>query len=1239
MFSKPEPVSGPSYTLAILTRDPIARSNGFLLKMKSFCALTLQAALACVCVAVSANAQTATGQTVGFTTGQGAHLVIGQKNFTQGDYGASNSLIGGPSSVAYANGVLWMVDSNRLGATPNNNRILRFSDVSSYPSLTDLPDIAGSTCGVCRGTASLVLGQPDFNTFTPGITASNVSSPTGIATDGTVLAVADTNNNRVLIWLHQPTTNGQPADVVVGQPNFTSNAAVSPSQTSLRAPSGVWIYGGKLYVADTFDNRIMIYNKIPTTNGVAADLVLGQTSFTAFVQPDLTQTPSSATPGTMQTPVSVTTDGTRLFVADLAENRIMVWNSIPTTNGAPCDYVIGQPNLTSAQSNNNDTINSTAVDADGNPTDVTPVLCQSNGSDAVTGTKTYPNRCGGTLSFPRFAFSDGKRLFVADSGNDRVLIYNTFPTTSGAFADIILGQPDQWSDNTGDNPDGTNAMEDPSGLAFDGTNLYVADTYNRRVIVHTPGVFNIPLSAVRNAASLSISATGSITFTGTITANNTITVKIGCTGGPPDCTVTTASYTHTMVSTDTLTTVLQDLVTQINKTDTNVTASLNITDSEIVLTAKVSGANGGNVTYSVTASTGATILGTAASTTLNIYLEDPTQVAPGTLIQIGGTNLCDTVGSADFSQTYLPFTMNNCILYVDGVRAPLLYVSPTQLNAQMPLDFTDRTSVSLYLRTTHADGSVTATTPIAVTIVPQNPGLFALPGGDPRPGIIYHASSAAFDIVDINGIAQVGDTATLSIGPNAAIYQSGNIDVVQGTTTVTGVGTAWTSNMVGGAVVISGTLYTISAIPSATSMTLASTYTGPTGNGFTHQIFYGGTNYSYTETASDTIATVTAGLVNLINAGPDPYVYAVLNNEYNRIIIYSYLEGPAGEGILINQTPSTITANTQGANVSLTVYNASTCCDHPANLPVTLQNPAAPGEALYTFATGLGPTNPANIDTGFIYRGGNDNPPAVFVDSILVQGIVATPMNVALVPNTVGTYYVEFALNPSLTTNILSQMTIAQQLFVSNVVTYPIVVPGVTILPPTVSSVVPSTGPLTGGNTVTITGTNFDGTAQVSFGGVPSINYSVTNSTTMTATVPAGLAIGATSVVVTTAAGSSPNNSLYTYVSVPVFTSISPTSGPIGGGTTVTITGSGLTGTSAVTFAGVNAQSFKVLSDTTITAVTPVAFESGLAQVDITTPGGVVIGYYTYGTPGASVRRSAGEAVGAGRANSRPLPQ
>jgi hypothetical protein len=218
--------------------------------MKSFYALTLQALLACVCVALPATAQTQTPP-LAFNTGQAAHLVIGQTNFTNGDFGASNILLGSPSGIAYANGILWVVDSNRLGATPDNNRVLQYNDVSSYPSLTDNPVVPGALCGVCRGNASLVVGQPDFNTFSSGLTASSLRNPTSVATDGKVLAIADTDNNRVLIWLHIPTVNGQPADVVVGQADFTSATPLPPSQTSLRAPSGVWIYNGRLFVADT----------------------------------------------------------------------------------------------------------------------------------------------------------------------------------------------------------------------------------------------------------------------------------------------------------------------------------------------------------------------------------------------------------------------------------------------------------------------------------------------------------------------------------------------------------------------------------------------------------------------------------------------------------------------------------------------------------------------------------------------------------------------------------------------------------------------------------------------------------------------------------------------------------------------------------------------------------------------------------------------------------------------------
>ena len=66
----------------------------------------------------------------------------------------------------------------------------------------------------------------------------------------------------------------------------------------------------------------------------------------------------------------------------------------------------------------------------------------------------------------------------------------------------------------------------PTGLAWDGTNLYVTDAANRRVLVFTPEDPLVPINGVRNAASLQIFALGSITLGGTITAGDVVKVTI-----------------------------------------------------------------------------------------------------------------------------------------------------------------------------------------------------------------------------------------------------------------------------------------------------------------------------------------------------------------------------------------------------------------------------------------------------------------------------------------------------------------------------------------------------------------------------------------------------------------------------------------------------------------------------------------------------------------------------------------
>src|SRR5271169_3849802 len=234
-----------------------------------------------------------------FTTGQAARLVIGQSTFTSQDSNSSDTILGAASGLAYAADTLFVADSNRVGASPTNHRVLLYQNLSGQlPRPTD-PLTYNTPCPVCVGQATVVLGQPNFSTTTLNLAATptTLRLPTAVASDGVHLVVADTDHNRVLIWNRIPTTNNAPADVVVGQPNFTTASVPgnTPSAKSMRGPQGVWIQNGRLYVADTQNNRVLIFNKIPTASATAADVVLGQPNMTTFVEPDLTQQTNNAT--------------------------------------------------------------------------------------------------------------------------------------------------------------------------------------------------------------------------------------------------------------------------------------------------------------------------------------------------------------------------------------------------------------------------------------------------------------------------------------------------------------------------------------------------------------------------------------------------------------------------------------------------------------------------------------------------------------------------------------------------------------------------------------------------------------------------------------------------------------------------------------------------------------------------------------------------------------------------------
>ena len=157
--------------------------------------------------------------------------------------------------------------------------------------------------------------------------------------------------------------------------------------------------------------------------------------------------------------------------------------------------------------------------------------------------------------------------------------------------------------------------------------------------------------------------------------------------------------------------------------------------------------------------------------------------------------------------------------------------------------------------------------------------------------------------------------------------------------------------------------------------------------------------------------------------------------------------------------------------------------------------------------------------------------------------------------------------------------------------------------PPTVSTIVPASGPTAGGTAVTITGTNLSSTTSVTFGGTAATSFTASSATQVTATTPTHAA-GAVDVVVTTSGGTATSTAGFTFVApMPTIASVAPSSGSTLGGTTVTITGTNLTGASAATFGGTPATSVTVISAAQVRLTTP-AHGAGAVDVAVTTPGG-----------------------------------
>ncbi len=316
--------------------------------------------------------------------------------------------------------------------------------------------------------ADVVIGQPNMLTNTAnrgGSAAANtLYNPIGVYSDGTRLFIADHVNNRVLIYNSIPTTNNASADVVVGQANMSGSSANQGGVTAantLYLPMGVYSDGTRLFIADNFNSRVLIYNSIPTVNNASADVVVGQSTMSG----------SSSNQGgvvganTLFQPEGVYSDGTKLYISDGGNMRVLIYNSIPTVNNASADVVVGQSTMSGSSPN----------------------------QGGVVGANT--------LSGPYGVYSDGTRLFITDGSNNRVLIYNSIPTVNNALADVVVGQSTMSSGAANQCVCTTitaNGFFFPRAVYSDGPKLYISDCQNSRVLIYNsiPAVNNAPADMV-----------------------------------------------------------------------------------------------------------------------------------------------------------------------------------------------------------------------------------------------------------------------------------------------------------------------------------------------------------------------------------------------------------------------------------------------------------------------------------------------------------------------------------------------------------------------------------------------------------------------------------------------------------------------------------------------------------------------------------------------------------------------
>ncbi|MBI2871423.1 MAG: hypothetical protein HYY14_06930 [Candidatus Omnitrophica bacterium] len=316
--------------------------------------------------------------------------------------------------------------------------------------------------------ADIILAAPGFNNAGGPLLFNH---PGNVASDGAHLVLADRNNNRVLIWNTLPTDN-TPPDLVLGQKDFSTNGP-GAGLDQLNWPVGVAAAGGKAIVADTYNDRILIWHSFPSSNAKPADVELKG---------------ARGGPGRGQVvwPWAVWSDGQKLVVASTGAAQVLIWNQIPAQDSQAPDIVLALKDHFGTPR---------SIASDGKHLMIGDHNAKPSGGGGNFFWRTFPVRDDQMYDFfvsdlfrmgEKRKQGEGRDVLWAGMSLDGKLIgisnmlylWNSFPENEEDAADLkVGGVPGQPGYDFGGRQAG-----DSSGIAFAGGKVYISLSNGNKIV-------------------------------------------------------------------------------------------------------------------------------------------------------------------------------------------------------------------------------------------------------------------------------------------------------------------------------------------------------------------------------------------------------------------------------------------------------------------------------------------------------------------------------------------------------------------------------------------------------------------------------------------------------------------------------------------------------------------------------------------------------------------------------------